>query len=414
MLAAGWALMDVERLTPTQRRLRLVRTDPIVQPPAVELRRAAADEQRAVLIHAIGERSSFLRVGPIVAAVGQGGEFRQHVVDLCPPDSRPDPAALHQLGLPRPGHDIAPGDGGQGARTARMLAAFERVLLDIQPAAIVLAGNVDATLAAALAAAKLGVPVAHLESGLRTGDWGSGEEINRVVIDRLSDILFVNSAEAEENLHDEGIADGRTHYVGNTMVDWLRRCQPAARMRAAWTTLGLAEGQYVLAALQKRATVDGPDRAARLFDALELLARRTPVVLPVPPRMAAALERAGLAGFMAAPGLHCIGQLAFVDFLSMAGGAGAIVTDSGSVQEEASALGVPCFTLRNTTERAVTLTQGTNVLLGEDPAALADVVISRGPATPCAIERWDGHAGERVAEVLGANFALRRGRRRAR
>jgi UDP-N-acetylglucosamine 2-epimerase (non-hydrolysing) len=406
--------MDGEPLTHRSRRLKLVRADPNVQTPSADIPRPRRDEQGSVLIHAVGERSSFVRVEPIVAAVRQRGEFRQHVVDLCPPDSRPDAEALDEVGFPRPTHHIAPGAGGHGERTARMLAAFEQVLLEVRPSAIVLAGDFDGTLAAALAAAKLGVPVAHLESGLRDRDWGSGEEINRVLIDRLSDLLFVNSAEAEENLHDEGIADGRTHYVGNTMVDWLRRCQPAARTRAAWARLDLDRGNYVLAALQKRATVDDPDRAARLIEGLVRLGRRAPVVLPLPRRTEAVLRAAGLADRCSAPGLHCVGPLGFLDFLSMAGGAGAIVTDSGSVQEEASALGVPCFTLRDTTERRVTLTHGTNVLLGEDPAALAEVDPSRRPPTSCAIPRWDGHAAERVADVLGANFALRRGRQSAR
>jgi UDP-N-acetylglucosamine 2-epimerase (non-hydrolysing) len=292
-----------------------------------------------------------------------------------------------------------------------MLAALERILLDERPSLVVLAGDFDATLAAALAAAKLGVPVAHLEAGLRSWDWASGEEINRVLTDRLSDVLFLQSPEAEDNLRAEGIPDGRTHYVGSTMVDWLRRCAPAARRRAAWRRLGLAPHEYVLVVLHRRATVDGPERTARLAEALKRLARRAPVVVGLVPRTAAELAATGVTGSRSTAALRCVGPLGFIDFVSMATAAGAIVTDSGSVQEEASALGVPCFTLRDTTERAVTLTHGTNTLLGDDPAELAEVSPSRRPPTPCAIPGWDGHASERVAAVLEANFALRGGRR---
>jgi UDP-N-acetylglucosamine 2-epimerase (non-hydrolysing) len=342
-----------------------------------------------------------------VAEIERRGVFRQQVVDLCPPDSRPSDAALAAIAFPVPRRLIEPGTGAQGERTGKMLAAFERVLLEDRPSLVVLAGDFDATLAAALAAVKLGVSVARLEAGLRSWDWTSGEEINRVLTDRLSDVLFTQSPDAEENLRAEGIPYGRAHFVGSTMVDWLHRCAQLARGRAAWRSLGLAQYSYVMIVLHRRATVDGPDRAARLVDALDLLASRVPVVLLLAPRTAGELAAAGVTTGRTPTGLCCVGPLAFLDFLSLAGSAGAIVTDSGNVQEEASALGVPCYTLRDTTERAVTLTFGTNTLLGDDPGELVEVAPSGQPPTPCVIPGWDGRASKRVVDVLAANFALR-------
>lgn len=361
--------------------------------------RPRGDADRPTVVHAVGARSSFVRVGPVIAELQRRRVFRQVVVDLCPPDTRPSPEALDEIGFPQPDRVIAPGEGGRGERTARMLAAFERALLDERPALVMLAGDFDATLACALAAAKLRIPVAHIEAGLRDWDWGSPAEINRVLTDQLSDALFCHGAAAADNLRAEGVADGRIHQVGSTVVDWLRGASAAARRSAVRQALGVAAHEYVLVALHKRATVDGPGRAARLSEGLSRLGEHAALLLPSPTRTTEAL-----AGLPAS--VRRLGPLSFCDFVALAGEAGAIVTDSGSVQEEASALGVPCYTLRATTERQVTLTHGTNTLL-DDPADLAFVRPSGRPPTPCAIPMWDGHAGARVAEALIANFALR-------
>ena len=362
-----------------------------------------------MLIHAVDDRAGYMRLGPVIAEVERRGEFSQLVVDLCAPASRVGGDELDEIGFPRPARAVAPGRGSHAARIARMLEGFERVLEEERPALVLLAGDLDATLACALAAAKRRVPVARLQAGLRSGDWGADDEMNRVLIDRVGDALFTASPEAADNLRREGITDGRTHYVGNTLVDWLRRAEPAARRRSVRRTLDLAEHEYVLVSLHRPATVEDRDHAGRLFDALVGLADAAPVVLAVPARTAAVLEAAGRAGRALPPDLHRIRHIGLLDYLSLAGDAGAILTDAGAVQETASALGVPCYTLRTTIEHPVTLTHGTNTLLGEDPPDLAPVAAARRPPTPCAIPLWDGHAGERVADVLAANFALRRG-----
>jgi len=282
--------------------------------------------------------------------------------------------------------------------------AFEQVLMEQQPALVVVAGDVNSTLACALAASKLGIPVAHLEAGLRSRDWTMPEEINRVLTDRLSDLLLTHSPEAETNLEAEGINVSRVRYVGNTMIDSLRRLEAKARERVAWRAHGVDEGEYVLVTLHRPSNVDEPRQLAEIVSALSAIGRRSPVVFPVHPRTRARLSDAGLNTRLAAARVRCIDPLGYLDFLSLQAGAGAIVTDSGGVQEEASALGIPCYTLRANTERPVTITHGTNVLLGDDPSALVTVRLAGRPPTPCAIPLWDGHAAERAADALIAGF----------
>jgi UDP-N-acetylglucosamine 2-epimerase (non-hydrolysing) len=274
------------------------------------------------------------------------------------------------------------------------------VLLEHRPNLVVVAGDVNSTLACALAASKLHIPVAHVESGLRSGDWTMPEEVNRVLTDRLSTVLLTHSPEAVDNLIAEGLDPDRIYYVGNTMIDSLRRLEHSARARAAWTAHGLDEGRYVLVTLHRPANVDEPIRLSAIVDALVLLGRAVPVVFPIHPRTRARLaENHGLERLEEA-GVKCTDPAGYVDFLSLQAGAGAIVTDSGGVQEEASALGITCYTFRPNTERPVTLSHGTNMLLGDDPELLAYIRPSLlGPA-PCDIPLWDGHAAERTAGAL--------------
>ncbi len=346
-------------------------------------------------------------MGPVLQEIGQRGQFGRLVVDLCPADSRPSDAALTEIGFPLPDHVIAPGCGSPGERTARVLRAFDELVERTAPAVVLIAGDSDATLGCALTAAKRSVPVARLEAGLRSWDWGSREEVNRVLADRLGDALFVDSLDARENLLAEGVGPTRVHYAGNTMVDWLRAADAGARVRRTRLGLGLKRGEYVLVVLRRRATLDGPGRSARLHQALGRLAARVPVVLPANPRTAEA--SASPARPRPPRGLHSVPPLGFLDYLSLAADAGAVVTDAGSIQEETSALGVPCFTLRSATERRVTLTHGTNVLLGDDPTDLDAVTLRSPDPAPAGIPRWDGRSAGRVAEILVANFALQGG-----
>jgi UDP-N-acetylglucosamine 2-epimerase (non-hydrolysing) len=264
---------------------------------------------------------------------------------------------------------------------------------------------VNSTLGCALAAAKHGIPVAHVEAGLRSFDWDMPEEVNRVLTDRLSDLLFTHSPEAVENLRAEGVVEGRIHHVGNTMIDSLRRGERLARQRRAWDSADVQRGAYALITLHRPSNVDDHDRLVRIVDAVIGLAARFPIVFPIHPRTRARLGSEGIDRLEAA-GVRCIEPVGYLDFLSLQSGAGAVVTDSGGVQEESSALGVRCYTFRPSTERPITLSHGTNTLLGDDPESLRHVELSEWDPTPSAIPLWDGHAGERVADVLVANYAL--------
>jgi UDP-N-acetylglucosamine 2-epimerase (non-hydrolysing) len=269
-------------------------------------------------------------------------------------------------------------------------------------------GDVNSTLAVALAAAKLGIRIAHVEAGLRSFDWTMPEEINRVLTDRLSDILFTHSPEAAVNLAAEGIDATRVRFVGNTMIDSLRRFEARAEGRRPWRALGLARGHYALITLHRPSNVDATPQLRRVVDALVRLAAHASVVFPIHPRTAQRLQLEGLRDHLIDAGVHCLEPLGYLDFLGLEIGAGAIVTDSGGVQEEASALGIPCFTLRANTERPVTITQGTNTLLGEDPTAIAEIrprLLRRRRAD---IEGWDGRAGRRAATVIVEVLAAER------
>jgi UDP-N-acetylglucosamine 2-epimerase (non-hydrolysing) len=309
---------------------------------------------------------------------------------------------LEDLGLPEPDRFLGVGSGLHGEQTAKALMAFEQVLLETTPDLVVVAGDVNSTLACALAASKLGIAIAHVESGQRSRDWSMPQEIKRVLTDRLSDVLFIHSPEAHDNLLAEGIAASSIHHVGNTMIDSLYRFRDEARARAAWERAGVSEREYVLVTLHRPSNVDDPERLGGIADALARLAAQSPVVFPVHPRTRARLVDAGRLDDLEAAGVRCGEPRRYRDFLSLEIAAGAILTDSGGVQEEAAALGVPCFTFRRSTERPITLTEGTNVLLGDDPESIARVKVSDAPRGDCRIPLWDGRSGERIADVLCA------------
>jgi UDP-N-acetylglucosamine 2-epimerase (non-hydrolysing) len=358
------------------------------------------------VLHVVGARPNFVKLAPVVDALAVRGGFEQRVVHT----GQHYDAALSEeiqadLGFPEPDRHLGVGSGTQAEQTARTLIELEPVLVEEEPDLVVVGGDVNATLGCALAAAKLGIPIGHVESGLRSFDWTMPEEINRVLTDRCSDFLFTHSPEALGNLVREGIARERVHEVGNTMIDSLRRLEPRARVRAAWLPLALEARSYVLVTLHRPSNVDDPDRLEAIVDALALLARRSPVVFPLHPRTRMRLGEVGIDRLERA-GVRCLGALPYLDFLSLECSAGAVVTDSGGVQEETSALGVRCFTLRPNTERPITLTLGTNELLGDDPAALDRVELDREPPQPRELPLWDGRAAERVADVFIRSFDL--------
>jgi UDP-N-acetylglucosamine 2-epimerase (non-hydrolysing) len=354
----------------------------------------------STVVHAMGARPNFVKMAPIIRALAKRGSVRQVIVHSGQHyDLKLSDEILSDLDVPPPDRFLGVGSGTHGEQTGKALIGFERALMEEEPDLVVVAGDVNSTLACALAASKLGIRIAHVEAGLRSHDWTMPEEINRVLTDRLSDLLLTHSPEAGEHLLGEGIEADRIHFVGNTMIDSLRRLEPRARALAAWEARGLAARDYVLVTLHRPSNVDEPSRLEAIMDELAGLAERHPVLFPVHPRTRARLEAHDPARWS---GVQLIEPVGYLEFLSLQLAAGAVLTDSGGIQEEASALGVPCYTLRRNTERPVTITHGTNVLLGDDPAAIARIRPAALERRPAIIEGWDGRAGQRVADVLAA------------
>jgi UDP-N-acetylglucosamine 2-epimerase (non-hydrolysing) len=308
---------------------------------------------------------------------------------------------IEHLDMPRPHHDLEVGSGTHARQTAAVLVGIEDLLLAQRPDAIVVAGDVNSTMGATLAAAKLGVPIVHLESGLRSGDWTMPEEINRVVTDRISDLLLCHCREAVDNLSAEGIAPEKVRLVGNTMIDSLFKLLPAARRGDALARHGLEAAGYVLVTLHRPALVDDPEQLAAVVEVLAGFADHLPVVFPVHPRTRQRLQAAAPEAFAR---LRVVEPLEYLDFIALQASARLVVTDSGGVQEETSALGIPCLTYRDNTERAITCELGTNRLVGLNPATLARAGAEELARTPLTavnpIPLWDGRAGERAAEAI--------------
>jgi UDP-N-acetylglucosamine 2-epimerase (non-hydrolysing) len=363
------------------------------------------------IVHVVGARPNFVKVAPVVNALARFPTLTQVVVHTGQHYSdKLSSEILSDLELPAPDRYLGVGSGTHAEQTARVMVALEEVLEDEQPGLVVVAGDVNSTLASALTAVKLGIPVGHIEAGLRSGDWTMPEEVNRVVTDRVSELLFTHSPDANDNLLAEGIEKSRIHYVGNTMIDSLRRFEADARSRRTWERHGLREREYVLITLHRPSNVDDTDRLAAICDALAALGERVALFFPVHPRTRERLDEGGLLERLAAKNVLCVDPLGYLDFLSLESGAGAILTDSGGIQEEASALGIACYTFRANTERPITLSQGTNVLIGDDPAAILDVRVRTRVDAP-GIPLWDGRAGERVAEILAEEAGVTDGRR---
>jgi UDP-N-acetylglucosamine 2-epimerase (non-hydrolysing) len=306
------------------------------------------------------------------------------------------------LGLPEPDVHLHVGSGTHAYQTARALEGVADVLEREPTDLVVVAGDVNSTLAAALAAVKLNVPIAHVESGLRSGDWTMPEEHNRRVTDHLSTLLFTHCADAVENLHAEGIDGARIFFVGNTMIDSLYRCIDSARASEPWKRYGLTPSKYGLVTLHRPGLVDDVELLHATMLSLRDLARTVPLIVPMHPRTQARLVEADLLSLARASNLTIVEPVSYRDFIGLESMAGFVLTDSGGIQEEAAALGIPCFTLRDTTERPVTIELGTNTLLGLDPSRVRKIPRLlddfRPPLSP--IPLWDGRAGERVASAL--------------
>ena len=354
-------------------------------------------------VYVVGTRPNFVKTAPVIAALRARDPDGRHAIVHTGQhyDRMMSEVFLEELGVPEPDHMLEVGSGSHSRQTAQVMERLEPVLLEERPDLVFVPGDVNSTLAAALTAAKALLPVAHIESGLRSFDRTMPEEINRIVADVLSQHLFLHSDEAVENLRAEGIPDERMHFVGNTMIDTLAALEGRFRAAGAAAQLGVEPGAFLLVTLHRPALVDGPLLAETMAQ-LAAVAAEMPVVFPVHPRTRKMLAEAGAEQ----PGLHLTEPLGYIDFLSLLADAGAVLTDSGGIQEETTYLGVPCFTLRANTERPVTIRAGTNTLLGLDPAAIAGIpaaLADRPPGRPDPPPLWDGDAAERIADVvLGA------------
>jgi UDP-N-acetylglucosamine 2-epimerase (non-hydrolysing) len=310
-----------------------------------------------------------------------------------------------ELGLPRPDVDLGVGSGSHAQQTAAIMAAFEPVLLDKSPDLVVVVGDVNSTIACALVAAKLGVRVAHVEAGLRSFDRTMPEEVNRVLTDQISDLLFVTETSAIDNLRREGVPADHIHFTGNVMIDTLLSHAAEARRRGVASRYGVAPRGYAVLTLHRPSNVDEDETFGQLMQALAEIADDLPVIFPVHPRTRPALRRSATAArLMETNRLRLLDPLGYLDFLGLVADSAAVLTDSGGVQEETTVLGVPCLTLRTSTERPATIAEGTNTLVGTNPdtilAAWRRVRSSRGARS---VPRfWDGRAAERIVSVLRA------------
>lgn len=351
----------------------------------------------------VGARPNYMKAAPLWRAardkaphvkralIHSGQHYDQKMSDVF----------FGDLAMPEPDVCLNVGSGSHADQTGRVMIALEPVLVDTAPDILVVVGDVNSTLAGALTAVKLGIPVAHIEAGLRSSDRTMPEEINRLATDAVADILLTSCRDADANLIREGVSEDKIHFVGNIMIDSLVGILPHLEKSNILENLGLENGSYISVTLHRPSNVDDPEKLSEILGALDELADRTPVIFPVHPRTGKAMEQAGWRPTR--DGLRLLEPLGYVDFMRLMTCSAAVITDSGGIQEETSYLGIPCLTVRENTERPVTISQGTNRLVGaskDEITAAAEAAIAAGkPETPT-IELWDGKTAGRILDVL--------------
>jgi len=355
------------------------------------------------ILNVVGARPNFMKVAPIAAAIARRpAELSQLLVHTGQHyDETMSASFFRELGIPAPDVNLEVGSGTHAEQTARVMLAFEPVLIRERPDWVVVVGDVNSTLACALVAAKLCVRVAHVEAGLRSFDWTMPEEINRVLTDRMASLLFTPSEDGDANLRREGIDPDKIVRVGNVMIDTLmRRLEDSGRSRVL-DDLDLRPGGFAALTMHRPSNVDDPAALGGILSALGDVAQELPIIFPAHPRTRARMREFGIA---APPNVRLLEPMGYVDFLRLWSNARLVLTDSGGLQEETTALGVPCLTLRENTERPITVEQGTNQIVGSDPGRIKNAVRSilrgeqtRGARVP---ELWDGRAAERIVEAL--------------
>jgi UDP-N-acetylglucosamine 2-epimerase (non-hydrolysing) len=356
-----------------------------------------------LVVHITGARPNFPKAAPVLRGLERLAVPQQLVHTGQHYDDRLSDVFFRELGLPQPNINLGVGSGTHAQQTAATMVGLEKLFDEVRPTMVVVYGDVNSTVAAALVAAKMGIALAHVEAGLRSFDMSMPEEINRIVTDRLCDLLFATSADAVAHLGNEGVDPARIHLVGNPMIDTLLANLDrfdAARARAEH---GITD-RYVVATLHRPGNVDDPADATALVKAMHAVADQVEIILPLHPRGRARLTAAGL---MTHPRLRVVEPLGYIEFLSLVRGSDAVITDSGGVQEETTVLGVPCLTLRPNTERPVTITHGTNRLVTREE--LPDVVaecLRKGRSETWPIPPlWDGHAGARIADIIAKSLS---------
>ena len=359
------------------------------------------------IVSIAGARPNFMKIAPVVGALTRRpDQFESVLVHTGQHyDEKMSEVFFDELGIPRPDLNLNVGSGSHAQQTAAIMAAFEPVLLGTPVDLVLVVGDVNSTIACALVASKLGVPVAHVEAGLRSFDRRMPEEVNRVLTDQISDLLFTTEASALENLTREGVDPSRVHFVGNVMIDTLLAHRERARATGIQATLGLEPGQYGLMTLHRPSNVDDAVGFERLMQGIAVVAGAVPIVFPVHPRTRPAVARSPTASaLIERDRLRLVDPLGYLDFVGLMERARVVLTDSGGVQEETTILGVPCLTLRENTERPITLTHGTNQLVGTDPRAIeaawarTAAMAARDGGPPL----WDGSAADRIADILAS------------
>jgi UDP-N-acetylglucosamine 2-epimerase (non-hydrolysing) len=358
------------------------------------------------LVNIVGARPNFMKIAPLI------DEMRRRANRIHPIlvhtgqhyDESMNDSFFRELNIPLPDLNLEIGSASHAEQTGRIMIALESVLEEHKPDWVVVVGDVNSTMAAALVAAKMGVRIAHVEAGLRSYDRAMPEEINRVVTDALADLLLTPSPDANQNLLREGVSPGRIRLVGNIMIDTLLRSLEQAKHSRILERLNLEAGSFCAMTLHRPSNVDNPEVLAGIMDALDRIQDELPIVFPVHPRTRARLDQFGLMPRVAAmPNLVLTEPLGYLDFLRLYSSARLVLTDSGGVQEETTALGIPCLTLRNNTERPITVTHGTNRIVGSDPEVIerqAFAALRARVEWQGAPELWDGKTAARIVDAI--------------
>ena len=360
------------------------------------------NEKMIRIIHVVGARPNFMKVAPVMTALATYSHIQQRLIHTGQHyDANMSDIFFRQLGLPEPDVNLEVGSASHAVQTAQIMMRFERVVLEQNPDLVLVYGDVNSTVAAALVCAKLGVKVGHVEAGLRSFDRTMPEEINRLMTDQIADILFTPSVDGNENLAREGVASTKIHFVGNVMIDTLIRLLPKTEHSDILKRLNLSSGQFGLITLHRPANVDDPTMLKDIMDALMTIARETPLVFPIHPRTRKRLSDMNYP--LNKSQILLTEPLGYIDFLTLQKHARLVITDSGGVQEETTYLGVRCLTVRPNTERPVTVSMGTNILVGQDMQRLKQETfrilegeIKTGEIPPL----WDGRAGDRIARII--------------